>query len=264
MKLYNVDKRALIYYKNIIAKKNKYHEIEINEDVLIKRITAMCYSGIKVPCKNKQGIKKIYCNGYKLTVDYDNLYVKYIAIVNESINDFSDKNKTIVNASMGEIVLNRLMLNYEKLGLNKLGLLEQDKIDSNISMLTEEEKASKYAYNVFLDIRHRCEMEYITDALLALKLCQLVYTTSKKNAISIKEENTRVNKAFYQFKKECEAEYITNPKKALRLCQSLYKKSNVFRNEKNKKLGLDKQTLGEKRTYITRVLQNEIGNVLSW
>lgn len=213
IKLYKVHEKALTYYKNILQLKNIYNKILVNEDILIKRITAMCYAGIKIDCKNKKGLKKIYCNGYKITVDWDNHFVKYIALINVSNDDFCESNKLLLDASMKEDILKRLSDNYVSLGLNSLGLVLEEDSKRDIEYISNKEKIHNYDVNVFNDVKHKCEAEFITDPMVALYLCQ-----------------------------------------------SIYKAANKRRELKNKTFDI----VPEKRLYITRVLNDGLGNTMVW
>ena len=212
MKLYEVDDRALKYYRKLL-KHNSKRDVNIDNDVLIKRITAMCYTGIKIDCVNKQGIKKIYCNGYKLTVDWDNYFVKYIAILRLSKNDFSEHNKKLLDASTSPIMLNKLSKNYQRLGLNSLGLVQLQDTERDYTYLDTKTIADKYEHHVFNDIRHKCESELITD-----------------------------------------------PMTALYICRTLYDVTNERRDAKNSKMN----SMPNKRVYVTRVLNKQLGNTLAW
>ena len=194
MKLYTVDYRALKYYKNIIQKRNVYNNINIDKDILIKRLTAMIYSGINIKCKNKENTNKVYCNGFKITIDTKLHHVKYLAIIGCSDDDFNNHNLSLLNASMSQDILNKLKENYIKLGLNELGLVNKNETIQECSIISDEDLQLNITQHIANDVLHMCESELITDPMIALSLVQSLYYVRHTRRVrkNIKDERVDI------------------------------------------------------------------------
>lgn len=251
MDLYDVDERALSYYKNIVSNYNRFTDITINADVLIRRLTAMTNVGNRYPCENKENLYKVYCMGYKLTVDVKKNLIKYL-----DLSIAGNTNYKKVKVSCKPEMVEKLKTEYQRLGLNSFGLLTDiHKQNTNIKTTSQAE--------IFRDIRHLCEKQCIEDCMIALNLLQRLYIGRDSESSGFNSYYlTKTEEDISDIKRYCEVNLVTDPLEALELCKKLYNLTNKRRlkiNKKREEQGKEKPTV-----YFTRILKEELGKELVW
>lgn len=254
--LYEVDERLYKYYSNIVNFKNRHTRVA-NEEIMKRRLNAMCIVCIEKQCtsQDKKGISKVYSNGIKLTIDRSKRLIKFIAVREVSKQDTKDFNIDLYDRSMHDGILGNLKIAYRMLGLNELG-----------NMITDRkimEKIETDVYNIWRDVYHVLENEYMLDAIKAKTLLDSVYTgemckeavlqgKGRFNSLQYKLDN------IYLYLKSHKVETAIEALKIAHEINNICVARRKILNERRRLKGLETA----KHRYFVMSISNYIGNCL--
>ena len=252
--MYKIDERLLSYYSNIVNYKNKM-ERDLNEEILKRRLMAMCIVNIEVPCvnKGKENISKVFSNGYKITIDRSRRLMRYIAVKEVSKDDTRAYNEKLYDESMNEYILDNLKIAYKLVGLNDLG-----------TVITDRKCVPSYAdmdsYNIWRDVYHTLENEYVLDANKAKILLDRVYTgkEGKKPVIKGKGKFSRLQYNLDCIYYDLQSNKVESAIYALELSHIIHNICVARRkilNMRRERKGLETN----KHTYFVMTMQNDLG-----
>lgn len=268
--LYSVMGKALTYYRGIVKKCYNDEARSYDMELFKRQINAMIMSGIELQCVNKIGQSKVFCVGWKFTIDRSKRLIKYIAIEGESWDDC--KNKSLFNLSKSNEIIERLRIANQIVGLDAIGshIINKNDLGIRVSnydpIMTNKKKHNNY--QTFKDVRHYIEnvkVMNVANGFIIKGLFDIIYDCDKYKPI---KHTYNENNYIDQLTKELDdINYRLYSNKVDSIDEALIIAKRIQYVSKKRREAINKKKsngyTGESYTYFVRVLKEEIGETIS-
>lgn len=266
--LYDVMGKSITHYRNVLNNINR-KEIELDVPLFKRQLMAMCIAGVEQPCVNKPNISKVFCNGYKLTINRKDRFIRYIAVEECEKDDTNEYNKKYYEAGRSEYILECLKIANKIVGLNSMGtrIINENDLGVRESYLEKKDFSKKYNnFYRFRDIRHYIEDHKEFNAMLIMELFDRLYQSKNYKPMKLNyDKNDRIDRLTYdldEINKYLITHKINDSYEALRIANKIHVISVKRRKLLTRKRIENGKTV-DGYTYNVKRLRYELGETIS-